>query len=50
MVCFERVRFFVRCLFPSADTILFGSNAVGLSLPTSDIDIMLYNLPCFTKE
>ena len=50
IVAFERIRFFVQSLFPSVKTALFGSNAVGLSLPTSDIDILLFDLPCFTKE
>ena len=29
---------------------LFGSNAIGLSLPNSDVDILLYGLPCDIKE
>ena len=49
VVAFERIRYFVQSLFPSAQTTLFGSNAVGLSLPTSDIDILLFDLPCYTK-
>ena len=36
--------------FPTVQAMLFGSNAVGLSLPTSDIDIMLFNLPCSSRE
>lgn len=48
-VAFERVRFFIQSIFPTTQTVLFGSNAVGLSLPTSDIDIMLFNLPATTK-
>ena len=50
VVCFERVRFFVQSIFPTTESVLFGSNAVGLSLPTSDIDIILFNLPCGCKE
>ena len=49
IVAFERIRFFVQSLFPTVQTNLFGSNAVGLSLPTSDIDILLFDLPCYTK-
>ena len=50
VVCFERVRFFVQSIFQTTEAMLFGSNAVGLSLPSSDIDIILFNLPCYTKE
>jgi DNA polymerase sigma len=44
------VSFFIKNLFRDAETVLFGSNAVGLSLPTSDIDVMILNLPCKNKE
>jgi hypothetical protein len=37
-------------MYQSSEAMLFGSNAVGLSLPTSDVDIFLYNLPCYTRE
>lgn len=37
-------------MFPFGEAVLFGSNAVGLSLPTSDIDIMLIDLPCRSRE
>lgn len=50
IVTFERISTYVRLFFPHSTATLFGSNAVGLSLPTSDIDIMLSNLPCVTKE
>ncbi|CAM6002023.1 unnamed protein product [Sphagnum balticum] len=40
----------LRSLFPSAGALLFGSNAIGLSLPNSDVDIMLLNLPCSSRE
>lgn len=49
-VAFERVRYFIQSIFPTTQAVLFGSNAVGLSLPTSDIDVMLFNLPCANKE
>ena len=49
-IAFERVRYFVKSMYPVGDAILFGSNAVGLSLPTSDIDIMLIDMPCQSKE
>jgi DNA polymerase sigma len=37
-------------MYPFSEAVLFGSNAVGLSLPTSDIDVMLVGLPFSTKE
>ena len=37
-------------LFPMANAVLFGSNAVGLSLPNSDVDILLTSLNCCSKE
>lgn len=50
VVAFERVRYFSKCLYPQTEAILFGSNAVGLSLPSSDIDIMLVDLPSKSKD
>lgn len=50
ILCFERIRVFIQNIFPMAQPVLFGSNAVGLSLPSSDIDIMLVNVPCRTKD
>lgn len=50
VISFERVRYFVKTLFPQTEAILFGSNSMGLSLPSSDVDIMLYNVPCRNKE
>lgn len=50
VVAFERVRYFSKYLYPHTEAILFGSNAVGLSLPSSDIDIMLVNLPSTNKD
>jgi len=50
IISFERVRVFVQSLFPTANALLFGSNAIGLSLPNSDVDIMLLNLPCCEKD
>ena len=29
---------------------MFGSNAIGLALPSSDIDIMICQLPCNSRE
>lgn len=49
-IAFERVRYFIRSMYPMGEAILFGSNAVGLSLPSSDIDVMLIQLPCRSKE
>jgi DNA polymerase sigma len=37
-------------MHPFSDAVLFGSNAVGLSLPTSDIDVMLVGLPLSNRE
>ena len=46
VISFERVRYFIKTLFPQTEAMLFGSNSMGLSLPSSDVDIMLYNVPC----
>ena len=32
------------------NAVLFGSNAVGLSLPNSDVDILLTCMNCYCKE
>ena len=40
---YQFVAFFVSSMFPTTDINLFGSNAVGLALANSDIDIMLGN-------
>ena len=50
VIAFERVRVFVQSLYPIANALLFGSNAIGLSLPNSDVDILLYELPSNAKE
>ena len=50
VISFQRVRYFTKSLYPYGQAILFGSNAVGLSLPSSDIDIMLVDMACKTKE
>lgn len=50
VVCFERIKFFISTMFQTGKAVLFGSNAVGLSLPTSDVDIILFDLPCVSKE
>jgi DNA polymerase sigma len=50
VICFERVRYFIKSLFPSTEAMLFGSNSMGLSLPSSDVDIMLYNVPCKSNQ
>ena len=50
VIAFERVRYFARSVYPCGDAILFGSNAVGLSLPNSDIDIMLVDMGCRSRE
>lgn len=50
IISFERVRVFVQSLFPMTNAILFGSNAIGLSLPNSDVDILLTCLNCFNKD
>jgi predicted nucleotidyltransferase len=48
-IAFERVRVFIQSIYPVANAILFGSNAIGLALPDSDVDILLYGLPCCVK-
>ena len=50
IIAFERVRTFTQSIFPMTNAILFGSNAVGLSLPNSDVDILLSCNNCSTKE
>jgi DNA polymerase sigma len=50
IIAFERVRVYIQSLYPAANTVLFGSNAIGLSLPNSDVDILLYGLPCTARE
>lgn len=50
IISFERVRVFVQSFYPAANAILFGSNAIGLSLPNSDVDILLTELRCLTRE
>ncbi len=49
-IAFERVRYFVKSLYSLSEAVLFGSNAVGLALPTSDIDVMLVQMNCQNKE
>jgi DNA polymerase sigma len=50
IISFERVRTFVQSLYPMTNAVLFGSNAVGLSLPNSDVDILLACPNCYCKE
>ena len=50
MIAFERIRYFIQSIFPQAEASLFGSNAVGLSLPSSDIDIMLTGLNSSSRD
>ena len=50
IIAFERVRTFVQSIFPMTNAALFGSNAVGLSLPNSDVDILLSCINCSSKE
>lgn len=50
VICFERVRYFIKSLFPHTEAMLFGSNSMGLSLPSSDVDIMLYNVQCRSHQ
>ena len=33
-----------------SSAVLFGSNSIGLSLPSSDVDILLTNLNCHCKD
>lgn len=52
LVVFERIRFFVMKLYGeyTVDAKLFGSNAAGLALPTSDIDILMTGFSLDTQE
>lgn len=40
---YQFIVFFISSLLPTTNITLFGSNAVGLSLASSDIDIMISN-------
>jgi len=35
---------------PFVEPLLFGSNTLGLSLPSSDVDILLFGLQCTNQE
>ena len=50
IIAFERVRTFVQSMYPMTSAVLFGSNAVGLSLPNSDVDILLSCVNCESRE
>ena len=50
VIAFQRVRVFIQSIYPLVNMILFGSNAIGLSLPNSDVDILLVGLPCNYRE
>lgn len=52
MIVFQRIRFFIMKLYGeyTVDAKLFGSNAAGLALPTSDIDILLTGFSLQTQE
>ena len=52
LIVFERIRYFVMKLYGeyTVDAKLFGSNAAGLALPTSDIDILMTGFSLHTQE
>lgn len=39
----ELMRTIVKEIFPTAEVLVFGSTATGLSLPKSDIDFLVYD-------
>ena len=50
IIAFERVRSYVQSLYPMTNAVLFGSNAIGLSMPNSDVDILLTSMNCYSRE
>jgi DNA polymerase sigma len=50
IVAFERARILVQNNFPLSNAILFGSNAIGLALPASDVDILLVGFQCISRN
>ena len=48
-MAFERVRIFIQNNYPFSNALLFGSNAIGLALPASDVDILLTGFNCSNR-
>lgn len=40
----------LQVLWPRSRTVIFGSNATGLALPTSDVDMLVYLPPVRNLE
>lgn len=49
VMAFERVRILIQNNYPFSNAVLFGSNAIGLALPTSDVDILIVGFQCMTR-
>lgn len=49
VVAFERVRILIQNNYPFSNAVLFGSNAIGLALPASDVDILIVGFQCMTR-
>lgn len=39
----KKLRAVIKELYPSSKVLVFGSNATGLNLPNSDIDLLVFN-------
>lgn len=50
VIAFERVRILIQNNYPFSNAVLFGSNAIGLALPTSDVDILVIGFHCTTRS
>ena len=48
-MAFERVRILIQNNYPFSNAVLFGSNAIGLALPGSDVDILVVGFNCQSR-
>lgn len=49
VMAFERVRILIQNNYPFSNAVLFGSNAIGLALPGSDVDILVVGFNCQSR-
>ena len=50
VMAFERVRILIQNNYPFSNAVLFGSNAIGLALPGSDVDILVVGFNCHSRN
>jgi predicted nucleotidyltransferase len=50
VVAFQRVRWVSTTVLRGVEAVLHGSNALGISLPSSDVDIMLVESGCRSRD